>query len=603
MKKPWSISTTVRNPERIKKFLLILKQLENQIWDEQNQKKFQILLIQNRLYGCNNVQFQNGLKGYQIEALNDLSKQLNYAFAEEIFFQKKYEDPAMRGRQSINPLKKLGFISVINGKIIFNDIANRLINDEADIGDVFFKCFLKWQIPNLLSDDYKYEDGYDIIPFIATLKLFDTLHKLDKNFKGLSKEEFAYFVPTMINYKNIYSTAQKIIEIRKTIKKNKADNKIKKEIYHNYLNSLYDGTKVDDIVKYTNNLNDYGDNIIRYFRITRYFYLRGNGYYIDLEPSRHIEISELLKMSEGNSINFESVEEYQEYLENPEKPELPWLKKGILLNLGKELLLEAKQICYNRQIELPDELLLLEKLSTFSEKNINELRKIKLDILNKINYLDSQKIDTIKKYITELENIDKSINKAMELEKLITNCLYALNDAIKIKPNYPVGDDNQPIFFAPSNMPDIECYYDSFDSICEVTMLKTRDQWYNEGQPVMRHLRDFENKTSKDAYCIFIAPVLHRDTLNTFWISIKYEFEGRQQKIIPFTIDEFLGIMKWLVSIKEKDIVFSHRNILSLFNNIVSSAKTETDVLSWRKKFPKIINEWMRSISGELNAN
>ena len=143
MRKPWSISTTVRNPERIKQFLSVLKTLENKKWDEENQKKFQILLIQNRLYGNNNTQFLNGLSLLHVELLKDFTKKIEYGVAEKIFYAKDYEDPAMRGRQSINPLKKLGFVSIIDGKIIFNDIANRMIKDEADIGDVFFRCFLK----------------------------------------------------------------------------------------------------------------------------------------------------------------------------------------------------------------------------------------------------------------------------------------------------------------------------------------------------------------------------------------------------------------------------------------------------------------------------
>ena len=115
---------------------------------------------------------------------------------------------------------------------------------------------------------------------------------------------------------------------------------------------------------------------------------------------------------------------------------------------------------------------------------------------------------------------------------------------MKIAPNYPIGDDYEPTFTAPANKPDIECYYSSFNSICEVTMLVSRDQWFNEGQPVMRHLRDFEdNSTSNINFALFIAPTLHRDTLNTFWMASKYEYEGNKQKIIPLTINNLVEIL------------------------------------------------------------
>jgi hypothetical protein len=35
MKKPWSLSTTVRNPERILPFLRVLKEIEGEAFDEQ----------------------------------------------------------------------------------------------------------------------------------------------------------------------------------------------------------------------------------------------------------------------------------------------------------------------------------------------------------------------------------------------------------------------------------------------------------------------------------------------------------------------------------------------------------------------------------------
>lgn len=34
MKKPWSISTTVRNPERLRDFLVVLKTLESKKFDD-----------------------------------------------------------------------------------------------------------------------------------------------------------------------------------------------------------------------------------------------------------------------------------------------------------------------------------------------------------------------------------------------------------------------------------------------------------------------------------------------------------------------------------------------------------------------------------------
>jgi hypothetical protein len=115
------------------------------------------------------------------------------------------------------------------------------------------------------------------------------------------------------------------------------------------------------------------------------------------------------------------------------------------------------------------------------------------------------------------------------LEHITTLALYALNDAEIIKPNYPVGDDNEPASTAPAGIADIECYYKNFNMICEVTMLSRRDQWFNEGQPVMRHLRNFEN-INNNSYCIFIAPNIHTDSAETFGLQILSAIKAQNKK-------------------------------------------------------------------------
>ena len=122
MKKPWSITTTLRNPERLRNFLVVLQEIENFEWNLENQKKYQILLIKNRVYGYGSRQFYNGLSEDQISLIDDQSKEISFEEAEAIFNAKNYEDPSMRGRQSLNPLKKFGFVSIKGGKIFITDL-------------------------------------------------------------------------------------------------------------------------------------------------------------------------------------------------------------------------------------------------------------------------------------------------------------------------------------------------------------------------------------------------------------------------------------------------------------------------------------------------
>ena len=128
-------------------------------------------------------------------------------------------------------------------------------------------------------------------------------------------------------------------------------------------------------------------------------------------------------------------------------------------------------------------------------------------------------------------------------------------------------------------------------------MLTGRDQWYNEGQPVMRHLRDFEEKNSdKNSYCIFVAPTLHRDTLNTFWFSVKYEYEGKKQRIIPLSIKDFIELLKTLIAVKQKNKFLPHSELAHLYNNILLLSNKAKDVNEWVEKIPSVIMTWQKSL-------
>jgi hypothetical protein len=202
----------------------------------------------------------------------------------------------------------------------------------------------------------------------------------------------------------------------------------------------------------------------------------------------------------------------------------------------------------------------------------------------------------LKEYIKSLKEIYSIPNRALMLEKYITLGLNALNDALRIRPNYLVGDDNEPTNTAPAGKPDIECFYDTFNAICEVTLLNGRDQWYNEGQPVMRHLRNFEESNSeKPSYCLFVAPNIHRDTINTFWYSVKYDYEGVKQKIIPLSINQFIELLEILVIIKESGKRFLHNHLTELYESIIQIDELNSSN-EWLESIPQRIESWKGGI-------
>ena len=79
-----------------------------------------------------------------------------------------------------------------------------------------------------------------------------------------------------------------------------------------------------NITKKINNLYDYGDSAIRYFRQTNLLYYRGAGRYIDLSPTRTVEIQKILETYDGSAKQFENLNTYLEYMADINQPILPW---------------------------------------------------------------------------------------------------------------------------------------------------------------------------------------------------------------------------------------------------------------------------------------
>ena len=373
MRKPWSISTTVRNPERLREFLKVLKTLEGQKFDEANQEKYQILLIQERLYSPTKIppKYQN--------IFDDLSKKIPFNIAKEVFNHQNYKDPSMRGRQSANPLNKLGFcIARDNYDVIkITKLGSFFMSDDYDISKVFLKSLLKLQFPNPWSEKFSDEIGFNVSPFIAVLHLLNKIGTL-------TRDEFCLFIPTLVDYKEIDNYVKKIQKYRKT--------KDKRKYVESFLKEFYQTETL--ISEQENNLFDYGDNIMRYFRLTKYFKISKETlrkWKIELEPSREKEINQLLNIYDGSIVKYKNVEQYLDYLSDFSLPMLPWETD---INKAKEVVINLKSFIKEDYSKLKESIRInvkkeferlygvdIEKLSLSRiEKIIEEMRILRLNI-------------------------------------------------------------------------------------------------------------------------------------------------------------------------------------------------------------------------------
>ena len=603
MRKPWSITTTVRNPLRIQDFLRIASTLCGRTWDKEAQKEYQKLLIKERLYGFGNAQFYNGLPAEITEIIDNPDSDISMETIDQILHIKNYTDFDMRGRQSMNPLTKFGFIRIDSRtkKIILTESGKRLLKaGENEIGNILLRSFLKWQIPNPVSRDYPKDGSCLAVPFVLALKLIARVNELEKERGnkevGLQKREFALFAITLTNYKDIDSCAEQILELRDLQHgRNPQERKqIRDDFRIRYIGDYLETKDTAKIDKCLKNLNDYGDNAIRYFRLTNFIRIRGNGFYIDLEPSRSTEISALFESEWYKSKTFHDKEEYLDYLCSDSQPVYPWETEKKLREIAVSIQKDIENLAGTKEKMVP---VSLDNLSAEELKsNIERLRLQRTELRRKYDHKKAQPAEFISQCIQQLDNIYKSEEKsrALRLEYLSTMGLYAFNDAVVIKPNYPVGDDNEPTSTAPGGVADIECVYDAFQMVCEVTMLKNRSQWFNEGQPVMRHLRDFE-ASHDNSYCLFIAPTIHTDTAETFYIANTFGYKGKRQRIAPITISQFVQMLQTLQQLRENSKPFRNSDLKALLDSIVEDSLKEEDSEKWIKKIPQLVTDWIEA--------
>lgn len=572
MKQLWSCSTTMRNPERAYQFLSTIAEMEGRDWTNNAQEELQSRLIKNRFYTPTKIDI---LPETLQKAFCDLNHALTLEEAKSIFYAQQYKDAPIRGRTSFDPIEKMGLVSLIENKITITDMGRRFLDGEIEIGDVMLAYLLKFQYPNPLMKGFS---DYNTKPFINALRLIKYVNQKCRERgikeKGISKLEFGIFALSITNYEEVENIAEQLLCFRtETDKLNDSE----KEIYiKDFINEY-----LRDFKNPQENIHEYTDNIIRCLRLTKYIYIRGGGYYIDLEPRRMLEINAILSDLSGQA-DYYSVESYYAYIGDYYGYTLPFESVENLQKIASDIVDEINGL----KIELRKEIFAIELKTEIKELKIQieNLRKERLSLQNeklKYTYNDIAKID-------EAENALKNINKlgikpSIALEKWANIALNIIDDATLIKPNSPLGDDNEPTFTAPAKVPDIECYYENFQSICEVTMLTGRDQWFNEGQPVMRHLREFENKnTSVPSYCLFVAPRIHNDTINTFWFSVKYEYEGAKQKIIPITISELIELLEVVKSAKNNGVRISHTDFMNFYDRCAAIENIVTSTM-WRE--------------------
>ena len=502
--KPLLLTTTVRNPERFRDMLSVLKQYDGKVLTNSLCDEICGELIRNGLYKPTKEVSQAMKDKWSTgELLSDKEVRLlleaNPQDHTEAGFDKGWPS---RFDTQFKLGMFFGFIYYKIGELIeFSELGNLYIQKSEEDGlslytndeqQVFLNAFVNYHRKNPIQRVLNHNK-----PLILLLQLLVELEKdKDLGSAGLYIHEIPFLLIWQdADYKAL---AQTILGFRKKYRFNPS-----REIVFDEVGKVFGGWvptkhKIDSITK------EYPDELLRKFRLTGLFSLRGNGNILSINKDMADVVDYILK-NKTDLKEFDSLRDYfkyasvvDDYLINKAKPKVTGITdedQDYLLKWVKHFGVDA----------IKSELMLLSKNRATS----NDILKISASPLR--------------------------------LEFLCSLLLKHRFPNAKVVANYSRDDEGLPISHAPGNNPDIELHRELNLDLYEVTLTTGASQAKNEFAPISRHLNDKvkEAKYKQEAIeTIMVAPSIHSDFLEwtEFWFA-KYG-----QKMKGLSIKEFVEI-------------------------------------------------------------
>lgn len=497
-----SFSTTMRNPQRIAKFLKALLPFENRILTHEIIMQVVAYLIENKIYIPNYA-------SREFRSIVDSDENFNPQQVQEIIEnspQNHKEAGFDRGWDSrFDTWYKLsmefGFcyyamgeeLLVSNTGHLLIDAINEIPNNETKITNIFLNCMMKYQSNNpfrrVLNNN---------VPLLLLLNTMFILRERIGDSK-IYKDELSFFLCWKDS--NAQNLAQKILEFRERYPQFTYSSEI---IYEECLHILE--TANTRRFKKSQICGESIDEYIRKMRITGIISLRGNGRFLDFNTFEMPKIEYVIDKYSKFDI-FANKQDYFEYMGQIDSH---------ILELQENVEIQTK------------ERLKYEVLAQFAQRYSKE------QIYKELKILESKKAKSE-------DEIFKFIPEPTRFEFLSAIALKQSFENLEVLPNYSIDDEGLPRNHASGNQADIICIDENSQSIVEVSLICGRTQLNNELLPITRHLKEMiQYSNSKSNFAIFVAPKIFEDS-NRYVKFIKYD---ENLDIRNFNITEFVLKLK-----------------------------------------------------------
>lgn len=523
--KPLLYTTTIRNPERIKYNLFILKKFEKQILTNEIATSVVAELIKHGLYRPTKISdkiktvWQQTSRGeFAVSVLDDktVSKIIkeNPQKHKEAGFDCGYPS---RFATIFDLAKEFGFVYFKTGeRIEFSELGNILVDIvNVQIGEnneisltlknpereqpVFLQSLSRSQRANPFVKVLN--DNIPLILLLQTIKLINADPTCGNNC-GISRRE----IPLLLFWKDndAASLYVRIKELREKFGYTPSDEVIIDICINEIMQGQYKKFNPHSI------MNDYVDEFIRKMRMSGLISLRGAGRFVDINHNENNKVEYIL----NNYSDYERFDDEYDYF-------------SYMSRIDKKLITQKSEVVSDERTND----LLSGWLKTYGWKKIKE----ELHIL------------AVKKH--SKDDVLKFLAAPVRLEFLTALAIKSRLPKVIVKPNYSCDDTGLPTSTAGGNKGDIECFENGNGILVEVTMAEGRQQTMMEIWPIERHLIAFINEHNNvPAQCIFIAPTVYSDSKR----QIDFVKSTNSLTIRDYTIDswsEYLENVKTLYEV------------------------------------------------------
>lgn len=520
--KPLLYTTTVRNPERYKDFIHLLKKFDGQILtpeviEQIERETFKCGLYRPKkripesarqkwgrtkngdfgeyaltddetkvIFDSNNPLINDDISGH---------KEAGFAFGWESRFDTQFK-----------LLKTLGFVFYRMWEpIVFSDTGNiladtvsitygtdgavnrEIINPQNEQA-AFMHAFARQQRCNPFIRELN-----DNIPLILLLQVIRLLNKdSEYNNCGISYKE----IPLLLFWKNndAYALYQRIKQLRNDYGYSPSPEVIQSICIKEILGS-FKSFKQKSVV------SEYPDDFVRKMRMTGLISFRGGGRFIDINHNEDEKIDYIIARY-SHYKKYATEREYFDYMATVDDRLLNIETVSATGNEVADMLAEWTSV-YNWD-KIKEELFNLAKRTPSKDKTL------------------------------------KFIDTPSRLEFLTALAIKSRLPHVIVIPNYRIDDTGLPTSTACGRAGDIECFEKPNGILVEVSMAQGSKQPVLEIFPIRRHLEEFIDKYMIPAQCFFIAPSIHIDTERYCDIIQKAD----KLFIAPYSIDDFVDYLE-----------------------------------------------------------